>query len=95
MVHCLGDLEHIYDKYNIKLRTNGCIALSPPNYFDYAHSSKVPDLDALISSGTWTAGANRLRLHVKLLFDDIAVSGSNLSQATEDFGTVLCNAEVP
>lgn len=94
VVHCLGELEHIYDKYNLKLRTNGCITLSSLRSSDYAVCSEVQSLDELISSGTWIAGANRLRLHVELLFDDIAVSGSTMSQATEDIGVVLCNAEV-
>lgn len=95
VVHCLGELEHVYDKHNLKLRSNGCITLSSPKSFDYAFSSHVQDLDALISSGTWTAGAYRLKLHVELIFDDIAVSGSSVSQATEDIGVVLCNAKVP
>lgn len=94
VVHCLGDLEHIYDKHNIKLRTDSFIVLSSPRSLDYIFSSKVQDLDALISSGTWTAGLNRLRLHVELFFDDIAVTGSTLSQAAEDFGIILCKAEV-
>lgn len=95
MVHCLGELEHIYDKHNLKLRTNGCITLSFPHSYHHAYPSNVQDLDALISSGTWIAGANRLRLHVELLFDDIAVTGSTVSQATEDIGVVLCDAQVP
>ena len=94
VVHCLGELEHVYDKYNLKLRTNGCITLSSSQSSDFAFSSSVQDLDALISSGTWTAGANRLRLHVEILFDDVAVSSSSVSQATEDIGIALCNAEV-
>lgn len=91
VVHRLGELEHICDKHNLKLRTNGCITFSPP---DYAFHSNIQGLDALISSGTWIAGDNRLLLHVELLFDDIAVSGSGVSQVTEDIGVVICNAEV-
>lgn len=94
VVHCLGELEHIYDKHNLKLRTNGCITLSSPPSSDCASPSNVQDLDALICSGTWTAGANRVQFHVELLFDDLTVSGSSASQATEDIGLVLCNAEV-
>ncbi len=94
LVHRLGELEHIYDKHNLKLKTTGCITLSPPQPSDYAFFLDVEDLDTLISSGTWIAGGNRLLLHVELLFDDIAVSGSSVSQATEDIGNVLCNAEV-
>lgn len=94
VVHCLGELEHIYDKHNLKLRTNAYLTLSSPQSSNDAFSTNLQDLDALISSGTWIAGANRLRLHVELLFDDIAISGSSVSQATEDIGIVLCNAEV-
>ena len=94
VVHDLGELEHIYNKHNLKVGTNGCITLSSPRSSDYPFCSGVQSLDDLISSGTWIAGANRLRLHVELLFYDIAVSGSTVSQATEDIGVVLCNAEV-
>ena len=94
VVHRLGELEHIYDKHNLKLRTHGCITLSSPQSSDCSPTSNIPDLDALISSGIWTAGANLLWLHIGLFFDDIAVSGSSVSQATEDIGLVLCNAEV-
>lgn len=94
VVHCLGELEHIYDKHNLKLRTNGRITLSSPQSSDDDSSSNVQGLDALISSGTWTAGVNRLQLHVELLFDDIEVSDSSASQATEDIGVVFRSAEV-
>lgn len=94
VVHCLGELEHIYDKHNLKLKTNACITLSSPKSSDYAFPSNGQDLDAFITSGTWIVGANRLRLHVELLFDDIVVSGSSLDQATENIGAVICNAEV-
>ena len=94
VVHFLGELEYIYDKYNAKLRTNGCVSLSVPQFSDYAFPSNVQDLDALISSGTCIAGTNQLRLHIELRFDDIAVTGSSIPQATEDIGVVLCNAEV-
>ena len=94
VVHRLGELEHIYDRHNLKLKTNGYITLSSTQYFNDSMYSEFQDLDALISSGTWTAGANRLWLHVELLFDDISVSGSSISQATEDIGILLCNAEV-
>ena len=93
-VHELGELEHIFVKYNLKLKTSCCITLSSSQASDYEFPLHIQDLDALISSGTWVAGTNRLRLHVELLFDDIAVSGSSVSQATEDIGVVLCNAEV-
>ena len=92
-IHCLGELEHVYDKHNLKLKTNGCTTLSSPQSSSSA-SSHVQDLDALISSGTWIAGANRLWLHVELFFDDIAVSGATVSQAIEDIGVSLCRAEV-
>ena len=94
VVHGLGELEHIYDKYNLKLKTNGCITVSSPRFLDSAFSFNNQGLDTLIYSGTWTTGVNRLSLHVQLLFDDIGVSGSSLSEATEDIGAILCNAEV-
>ena len=94
VVHGLGELEHIYTRHNIKLRTNGYITISSPRSSDCAFPSNIQNLDALISSGTWTAGANRLWFHVELLFDDVAVSDTSMSQATEDIGIVLCNAEV-
>ena len=94
VVHGLGELEHIYDKYNLKLQTKGCITLSSSPSLDSAFSFNIQDLDTLIYSGTWTTGVNRLLLHVQLLFDDIKVSGSTVSQATEDIAAVLCNAEV-
>ena len=92
--HYLGELEHIYDKHNLKLRTHGCVTLSSPRPFDYALPSNVQDLDALVSLGTYITGSNRLRLLVEVIFDDIAITGSSISQATEDIGVVLCSAEV-
>ena len=94
LVHRLGELEHIYDRHNLKLKTQGSISLSSTQCSKYPFYTEFQNLDALISSGTWTAGANRLRLHVKLLFDDISVSGSSISQVTEEVGVALCNAEV-
>ena len=95
VVNRLGELQHICDKANLKLRTNACITLSFPQSYDHDLSSKVQIIDGLISSGTWANGLNRLRLHCEFSFDDIVVSGSDLSQTTEDIGVVLCNAEVP
>lgn len=92
--HYLGELEHIYDKYNLNLRTHGCVTLTSPRSSDYAPPSNVQDLDALISSGIYIAGSNRLRLLVEVIFDDIAPTGLSISQATEDIGVVLCSAEV-
>ena len=92
--HRLGELEHVCDKHNLKLKANGCVTFSSPPSPDYAFSSIVQGLDSLIASGTWVIGANRLSFHVELLFDDIAVSGCSLSQATENIGVVLCDAEV-
>ena len=92
--HRLGELEHVCDKHNLKLKTSGRITFSSLPTSDYAFSSNVQGLDALIASGTWVIGANRLGFHVELLFDDIAVSDRSLSQATENIGVVLCNAEV-
>ena len=93
-VHELGELEHIFDKHNLKLNTGCCITLSSSQACDYDFPMHIQDLDALISSGTWVAGTNSLRLHVELLFDDIALSGSTVSQAIEDIGVMLRNAEV-
>ena len=93
-VHGLGELEHIFDKHNLKLNTGCCITLSSSQACDYDFPLHVQDLDALISSGIWVAGTNTLRLHVELFFDDIALSGSTVSQATEDIGVMLRNAEV-
>ena len=94
VVHCLGELEHIYDRHNLKLKSNGYITLSSTHYSNHPLYSEFQNLDTLISSGTWTAGTNRLWLHVELLFDDISVAGSSISQITEDIGVALCNAEV-
>ena len=93
VVHSLGELEHIYDRHNLKLKNNSCITLSLPHSSGSSFSN-VKDLEALISSGTYVTGFNRLWLHVELIFDDIALSGASVSQATEDVGVVLCNAEV-
>lgn len=97
VVHRLGELEHFYDKHNLKLKTNRCITFSSIQSSDFLFSSHIQDLEALISlisSGTWTAGANRLLFHVELLFDDISVSGCSVSQVTEEIGVAICKAEV-
>ena len=93
-VHWLGELEHIFDKYNLKLKTGCWITLSSSQACDYNFPLHIQDLNALVSSGTWITGTNSLRLHVELLLDDIALSGSTVSQATEDIGVRLSNAEV-
>ena len=93
-VHRLGELEHIFDKYNLKLKTGCSITLSSSQACDYDFPLHIQDLDALISFGTWITGTNSLRLHVELHFDDIALSGSTVSQATENIGVMLSNAEV-
>lgn len=94
VVHRLGELEHIYDRHNLKLKTTGYITFSSNQFSNYSLHSEFQNLDALISSGTWTAGTNRLWLHIELLFDDISVSGSSVSQITEEIGVALCSAEV-
>ena len=93
-VHELGELEHIFDKHNLKLKTGCCITLSSSQACDHEFPLHIQDLDALISSGIWVAGTNSLRLNVELFFDDISLSGSTVSQATEDIGAMLRNAEV-
>ena len=94
VVHRLGELEHIYDRHNLKLKTTGYVNLSSNQFASRSFHFESQNLDALISSGTWTAGTNRLWLHIELLFDDISVSGSSISQITEEVGVALCNAEV-
>lgn len=94
MVHTLGELEHVYNKSNLKLRTNGSITLSSPQAFEIQFSTNLLDLESLVSSNTWVAGGNRLQIYFYISFDDIRISGSDISDVIEDLGVVLCNAEV-
>ena len=95
MVYALGELEHVYNKRNLKLRTNGSITLSSPQAFEIQFFTNLLDLESLVSSNTWVAGGNRLHIYFHIFFDDIGISGSDISDVIEDLGVVLCNAEVP
>lgn len=94
VMHSLGELEHIYDKQNLKLKTTGCITVSSPHVLESPYLAGLQDLDTLVSSKTWVPGGFRLQFQIRLIFEDIAVSSCNMSQAIEDLGIALCNAEV-
>lgn len=89
----LGELEHIHNNQNLKLRTNISITLSSAENLPLLLSN-VLDLETLISSGTWIAGGNRLQFHIKFFFDDIVIPELAGKSFTEDVGVMLCNAEV-
>lgn len=87
----LGELEHVHDSQNLKLRTNITLSLSqlaPLSFFDFAN------LETLVSNGTWVAGGNRLRIHIRFIFDDIEISDYGDASIVEEIGIRLCNAEV-
>ncbi|KAL2041170.1 hypothetical protein N7G274_006114 [Stereocaulon virgatum] len=94
MVLALGELEHIYDKKNLKLRTNGSISFLSSQAHDLPLIEDPQHLEALVSSGTWVAGGNRLQICFRIFFDDIVVSGSHASDTTEHLGIALSNLEV-
>jgi len=94
-VHDLGELEHIYDRQNLKLRTHGSITISSPQLFEFPVSTNFQDLESLVSFNIWVTAGNRLQLLVHICIDDIAISDSDTACVMEDLGIVLCNAEVP
>jgi hypothetical protein len=94
MVLALGELEHIYNKQNLKLRTNGSISFSSAQAHDIPLIGGPQDLEALVSSGTWVAGGNRLQICFHIFFDDIVVSESNTPDVIEHLGFALCNTGV-
>ena len=89
----LGELEHIHNGQNLKLKTNINITLSSSNFATILSSFPL-DLETLISSGVWIAGSNRLLLHIHVLFHDIVISDIAEKSFIEDIGVMLCNAEV-
>ena len=92
-VYNLGEIEHIHNNQNLKLRTNVHISLSSSEMSLF--SPHILDLEALISSGTWFVGGNRLHLHLHFSFDDIEVSDMTHGNMIEDIGLMLCRAKVP
>ncbi len=92
-VYNLGELEHIHNSQNLKLRTNVFITLYSCESFPLLSSNQI-GLETLISSGVWIAGGNRVQFHVQLLFDDIVISDVAGGDVVEDIGVMLCGADV-
>lgn len=90
----LGKLEHIYDRQNLKLTTDGFMTISSPQLFEFPVSTNFENLEALVSSSTWVAAGNQLHFLVHICFDDVMVLDSDTARVKEDLGAVLCNAEV-
>lgn len=92
--YTLGELEHVYDRQNLKL-TNSCfITVSSSQAHEFPFSVNFQDLDTLVSSKVWVAGGNQLQIGIHISFDDIEISGKEGFDVTEEIGLVLCNAEV-
>ncbi len=89
----LGELEHIHDSLNLKLRTNVTLSLSLSQLSPFSISGSA-DLETLISTGTWIAGGNRLQIYVRFIFDDIEILDCGNASIVEEIGVRLCNAEV-
>lgn len=87
----LGELEHIHDSQNLKLRTNVTLSLSQSSPCSISGSA---DLETLISTGTWIAGGCRLQMHIRFIFDDIEIPDCGNASIVEEIGVRLCNAEV-
>ncbi len=92
--YTLGELEHVCDRQNLKLTNSGFIQISSPQAFEFPFSVNFRDLETLISSKVWVAGGNQLQIEIHISFDDIAISGQENFDVTEELGIVLCNAEV-
>ena len=91
--YSLGELEHIHNNQNLKLRTNVLISLSScdPVPLCFTHDG---DLETLISSGIWIVGGNRVQTHIQLLFEGLEISDLASENITEDIGLMLSDAEV-
>lgn len=92
--YTLGELEHVYDRCNLKLTNSGFIRISSPQAIEFPFSLNFQDLETLVSSKVWVAGGNQLHLEIQISFDDIEISGQEGFDVTEELGLVLCNAEV-
>ena len=92
--YSLGELEHVYDRQNLKLTNSGLIRISSSQAFEFPFSLNFRDLDTLVSSKVWVAGGNQLQIEIHISFDDIEIAGQEGLNVTEGLGLVLCNAEV-
>lgn len=92
--YSLGELEHVYDRHNLKLTNSGLIRVSSPQAFEFPFSQNFRDLETLVSSKVWVAGGNQLQIEIHISYDDIEISGQEGLDVTEGLGLVLCNAEV-
>ena len=92
--YTLRELEHVYDRQNLKLMNSGCIKISSSQAFEFPFSVNFRDLETLVSSKIWVAGGNQLPIEIHISFDDIGISGQENYDVTEELGIVLCNAEV-
>ena len=90
----LGELEHVYDRQNLKLKTTGFTKVFSSQAFEFPFSLHFQDLEALVSSDVWIAGSNKLLIEIHISFDDIEFAGLGSLTATEDLGFMLCSAEV-
>ncbi len=94
VTYTLGELEHVYDRQNLKLMNSGFIKISSPQAFEFPFSVNFRDLETLVSSKVWVAGGNQLHIEIHISFNDIGISGQEKFDVTEELGIVLCNAEV-
>ena len=94
VIHSLGEFEHIYDRANLKLKTQASTAISSSQLFEFPFSNCFRDLEALVLSSTWVNGGHRFQLLIDISFDGILLLDRDMARVTEDLGTLLCNAEV-
>ena len=92
--YTLGELEHAYDRQNLKLTNSGFITVSSSQVLEFPFSVNFQDLETLVSSKVWVAGGNQLQIEIHVSFDDIEPSGKEGFDVTEELGLALCNAEV-
>lgn len=90
----LGEIEHSYAGYDLKLATRGDLTLS---FSDLAHSSFntfSDSLEDLISSKAWITSGASFEFNLVVHLDGVAINDGDISDHTENLGLVLRNEEV-
>lgn len=92
--HSLGESEHIYAKSNLKLKTRCSVKLSSSLGAVFPFSILFKELDTLVSSATWIARGNGLRISMQLVTNDVTTQHLDRDTLIEGLSAIFCGAEV-
>ena len=89
--HSLGQHCFVHNKTGTVLATNVSLSLSSFDGLRFPFSNIFQDLRRLVMFRTWISNSTRFQISFRLFINDF---GLEVPTFIEDFGAILCDAEV-